>query len=240
MTALTQNPKKLAHLCGLFYLVIIVCGIGTEVFIRGSITVAGDPAATAANLLAQESLFRLGILAEVIMAFADVAVVVLLLVLLWPVSRVLSIAAAAFHLTQTAILSANLMNGYAALMVLKAGFMGTAFDEAQLAALTQFFFAYHGAGYALSLFFFGVNCILLGVLIMRSTFLPSLIGALMCAAGASYLITSGVTFAAPEFSNIVMPLFAICLVSELSIALWLTIRGLNAEKWHAMAGAQID
>lgn len=80
-----------------------------------------------------------------------------------------------------------------------------------------------------------MNCILLGVLVIRSSFLPSLIGALMIAAGASYLITSTVRFIAPANYDSVMPLLAVCLVSEPSIALWLTIRGLNAEKWWAMA-----
>ena len=234
MTTLTNHPKRLAHLCGLAYLIIIVCGITAEFLIRGPITVSGDTAATAANLLAHSGLFRAGILLEVIMAFADIAVVALFLVLLWPVNRLLALAAALFHLIQTAILGANLITSLAALAVLT-GAPSAAFEQSKLEALSAFFFSLHGQGYSLALFFFGVNCILLGVLVIRSLFLPSLIGTLMIAAGASYLITSTVRFIAPDNYGTVMPLLAICLVSELSIALWLTIRGLNAEKWRAMA-----
>ncbi len=234
MTTPTNHPKGLAHLCGLAYLIIIVCGITAEFVIRGPITVSGDAAATATNLLAHDGLFRAGILLEVIMAFADIAVVALFLVLLWPVSHVLALTAALFHLIQTAVLGANLVTSLAALAVLTEA-PSAAFEQSQLEALSALFFSLHGQGYSLALFFFGINCILLGVLVIRSSFLPSLIGALMIAAGASYLLTSTVRFIAPEHYGTVMPLLAICLVSELSIALWLTIRGLNAEKWSSMA-----
>lgn len=237
MTALTEHPKRLAHFAGLFYLIIIVCGIGVEFFIRGPIIVGGHPDATAVNLLASEGLFRFGILAETVMAFADIGVTVAFLVLLLPVSRVLALAAFTFHLTQTAILGAGLVTSFAALAMLTGDVTTAAFDAGQRDALAYFFFDLHGHGYSLALFFFGMNCIVLGTLIIRATFLPSLIGALMIAAGASYLITSAVRFIAPDAYGTVMPLLLICLLSELSIALWLTIRGLNAEKWRAMAGA---
>lgn len=229
------SPKQLARAAGVFYLVIIVCGIWTEMFVRGPITVAGDPGATAANLLANEALFRIGFVAEAVMAVADVAVTVLLYLILRVVSKPLALAAAAFHLTQTAVLAANTMTAFGALLFLTANLgsatVPAAFDASQVNALTQHAFNVHGHGYSLALTFFGVNCLLLGLLIWRAAFLPKFLGLLMAASGLVYLTTSIVHFAAPEHYGTLSPAFLVCLIAELALALWLLIRGVNEAKW---------
>lgn len=229
------SPKQLARAAGAFYLVIIICGIWTEMFVRGAITVAGDPAATAANLLANEALFRMGFVAEAVMAVADVAVTVLLYLILRVVSKPLALAAAAFHLTQTAVLAANTMTAFGALLFLTANLgsatVPAAFDGAQVNALVYHAFNMHGHGYSLALIFFGVNCLLLGALIWRAAFLPKFLGVLMATSGLVYLTTSVVRFAAPELYNTLSPAFVVCLIVELALALWLLLRGVNEAKW---------
>lgn len=233
----TSDPVRLARLTGTFYLIIIVCGIWTEVFVRGAITVPGDAGNTARQLQDFEMLFRMGFVAETIMAIADVAVTVLLLFLLWPVSRILAAAAAAFHTLQTAVLVSNTMNAMGALLLLKNEEAARVFDPTQLDALAYQAFSVHGAGYSLALIFFGVNCLLLGWLIIRSTFLPSILGLLMMAAGLVYLITSEIRFALPDLYGSVTIFFVICLVAELALALWLVMRGVNRERWLESANS---
>jgi len=229
------SPKQLARLAGAFYLVIIAAGIWTEVFVRGPIMVSGDAAATTANLLANETLFRMGFVTETIMAIADVAVTVLLYLILRVVSKPLALAAAAFHLTQTAVLAANTMTAFGGLLFLLANVGSAAapaaFDPLQLSALVYQAFTVHGHGYSLALIFFGVNCLLLGILIWRAAFLPKFLGALMFAGGLVYLVTAEIRFAAPELYGTVTPLFLVCLIAELSLALWLVVRGMDETKW---------
>lgn len=236
MTDATQSPqgwspKQLARATGAFYLVIIVCGIWTELFVRGSIVVPGMADHTARQLQDFEMLFRMGFVAETIMAIADVAVVVLLFLLLRVVSMPLALAAAAFHLTQTAVLVSNTMTTWGALVLLKSEEMGRAFTGPQIEALAYQGFTVHAVGYSLALIFFGVNCVLLGILIWRSGFLPKFLGALMFASGLVYLITSEVRFAVPDYYGAVQPAFIVCLIAELALALWLLVRGVNEAKW---------
>lgn len=229
------SPKQMARFAGAAYLLIIVLGVWAEGFVRGSIFVPGEPAATAANLIAHEGLYRMGIVAETVMALADVTVAVLLYLILRVVSKPLALAALAFHLIETAMLGSNLLNGYAALAVLAAN-TGTAlanapFDAVQAQMLADFFLTLHRNGYSLALIPFGINCILLGVLIWRAGFLPKLLGVGMAAAGLVYLVTGEVRFAAPEIYGTLTPAFFVCLIAELALALWLLIRGVNEERW---------
>lgn len=225
-------PKPLARLAGLCYLVIIVCGVFAEGFVRGTIKVAGDPAATAANLPASQAFFRAGLLADTLMLCADVAATVLLLVLLWPVGRLLSLMAAAFHLTQTAIIGANLVNLIAALLLVTGDPAGA--SPPAVAHL----FSVHAHGYSLALVFFGVNCVLLAVLIRRAPYLPTWVGALMGAAGGVYLFTSTVQFAAPALYGRVQALFLVCLMAEAALAFWLIWKGVDEDRWAEAVGGR--
>jgi hypothetical protein len=99
----------------------------------------------------------------------------------------------------------------------------------------------HGDGYAIGLVFFGFACFALGYLIFRSGYLPRTIGVLMAVAGACYLINSFAHFLHPATgaalfnAGILLP----CFVAELSLALWLLIRGVNVTKWEERASQEV-
>lgn len=84
MTAISTegSPLVYARTAGVLYLIIIVFGIFSEVFIRFSLIVEGDASATAMNILASEGLFRFGFVADSIMLLSDVAIAILFYVLL--------------------------------------------------------------------------------------------------------------------------------------------------------------
>ena len=71
---------------------IIVFGLFSEVFVRASLIVPGDAAATADNILASEGLFRVGFVGDAIVLLSDVAIAVLFYVLLGPVSQTLALS----------------------------------------------------------------------------------------------------------------------------------------------------
>jgi Domain of unknown function (DUF4386) len=230
---LTASPQLYARLAGALYLVIIVFGIWSELFVRASLIVADDAAATAANIRASEVLFRLSFAADSIMALSDVAVAVLLYVLLKPVSATLAVMAMAFRLVQTAILGVNLLFHYAALLILNGTDTASAFDPQQLNALVALTLEIHAHGYDLGLIFFGLSCLVLGALIARSGYLPRLLGYLVMAAGAVYLIGSYTLFLAPGYAGTTEPLYLIPLVAELALCLWLLVKGIDVERWQA-------
>ena len=79
------------------------------------------------------------------------------------------------------------------------------------------------------------NCILIGYLIFRSTFLPRIIGVLLTIAGICYLINSFATFLAPSFAAHLYPYILIPGGAELVLAFWLLVMGVNVQRWREQA-----
>lgn len=221
------SPHNYARVAGLLYLIIIVFGISSEVFIRSNLIVTGDAAATATNILASEGLFRLGFLADVFMLLSDVAIAILFYVLLKPVSKTLALMAAVFRLTQAAILGFNLLNYYAALLLLNGVAYTTVFNPDQLNALALLFLDLHSHGYDLGLLFFGLSSIILGYLIVKSNYFPAILGYGLIAAAVVYLTGSFTRFLFPEYISFIEPIYIVPLIAELSLCLWLLVKGVR-------------
>jgi hypothetical protein len=113
------SPRFKARIAGGLYLLTIVAASFAEFFVRGRLVVGGDAGATATNILAHESLYRLGAATVPIYLSCDIAVTLIFYELLKPVSRSLSLLAALFRLMQVAILGVNLLNDFAPLVLLK-------------------------------------------------------------------------------------------------------------------------
>ncbi|BBO91484.1 DUF4386 domain-containing protein [Desulfosarcina ovata] len=229
MTAHPTHPSPLVHarIAGLLYLIIIVFGIFSEVFVRGSLIVTGDAAATVTNILASEWMFRIGFAADAIMLLSDVAIAVLFYVLLKPVSRLLSLAAAAFRMTQAAVLGINLLNYYAALLLLNDSGSTAAFETDQLHALVMLFLDMHRHGYDIGLIFFGLSSLILGHLIVRSKYFPGIFGWGLIAAATVYLAGSFARFLVPEYASRIEPAYVVPFITESSFCLWLLIKGVR-------------
>ncbi|HEY9081299.1 DUF4386 domain-containing protein [Magnetovibrio sp.] len=226
------SPQVYARTAGALYLVIIVCGIFSEVFVRGSLIVMDDASATATNIIASEGLFRLGFVSDTLVFLSDVALAVLFYVLLRPVNPTLSLMAAAFRLTQTAIIGLNLLNHYAALMILNGTDQLAAFNSEQLHALVLLFLNAHAHGYDLGLLFFGVNSVVVGYLVWRAPYFPKALGGLLIAAGAVYLMGSYLRFIVPDVGAAFTPAYGVALIAELAMCLWLLIKGVDVPRWQ--------
>jgi hypothetical protein len=155
--AADTSPLIYARVAGVLYLIIIVCGIYSEAYVRASLIVSGDAAATSANILAAEGLFRSGFVADTIMLFSDVAIAIMFYVLLRPVSNSLALIVTVFRLTQAAILGFNLLNYHAALLLLTGPGYMTAFTPDQLNEQAMLFLDMHSHGYDLALLFFSFS-----------------------------------------------------------------------------------
>lgn len=225
-----ENPstKTYARAAGILYLVIIVCALYSEVIVRSGLVVPGDAVATASNISRSDFLFRTGLVFDLVAFLSDVVVAVLLYVLLRPVSQVLSLTAAGFRLTGTAIYGVNLLNHLAPLLLLGGSDYLGVFDPGQVEAIALFFLELHGHGYDLGLVFFGFHCLAVGYLLYRSGFMPKVLGALMVLAGVGYLIGSGTLFLFPDRADAVAFVYVAPLIGELAFGLWLATRGVGA------------
>jgi hypothetical protein len=232
------SPRFKARIAGVLYLIIIIAAPFAEVFVRGRLVVYGDAAATATNILAHEQLYRLAGAADLITFTCDAAVALIFYELLKPVSRSLSLFAAFFRLLYVAIVGVNTLNHFAPLVLLGGARFLSAFKTDQLQALALVSLSLHGTGYNIGLVFFGFHCLLIGYLISRSAFLPRILGVLMAIAGLCYLTNSFANLQSPPLQDYLYPYILLPSgVAELSLCLWLLVKGVNAQRWKEQASA---
>jgi len=232
------SPRRQATIAGVFYLLVFVAAPFAEFFVRGRLVVHGEAAATATNILAHESLYRSGFAAELLTLTCDAAVALIFYDLFKPVSRSVSLFAASFRLIFVAIMAVNSLNYFAPLVLLGSGHFLSAFQTDQLQALTLASQRLYGAGYDISLVFFGFHILLIGYLIFKSAFLPRILGALLVLAGLCYLTNSFADFLAPAFGDALgVYILVPGALAELWLTLWLLVVGVNVPRWEEQATA---
>lgn len=221
----TVSRREL-RFAGLCYLAIIALGLWTEMFVRGSLVVAGDAAATAHNIAAQPQLWRMGLAADLLMQLLDVPIIVVLWRLLRPVNEMLALTATGLNLVQTAVLVANRVQLLAALDLLTAPAIDAAFLPGQREALAMLAVGLHSQGFGIGLVFFGVACVIRGALIAASGVIPRLLGWGLVIAGLAYLLNSFALLLAPTLAKLLFPAVMLpVFIGELAFALWLALRG---------------
>lgn len=233
--AIEASPRQWARVAGVSYLITIITGVFAEVFVRGSLVVRDDAAATAKNLLAHESFYRLGLVADLVMLASYVVVTLLFYVLFKPAGRSLSLLAALFSLMGIAVLAANSLNHLAPLVFLGDAPFLRVFDAPELEALALAALKLHGRGYSIAGMFFGIYCVLIGDLTFRSRFLPRILGVLMAIGGLGYVTDSFTSLLFPALAARLPDLATLGGVAELALCLWLMIVGLDASKWEERA-----
>jgi hypothetical protein len=228
------SPTLLARLAGALYLVIIVIGVVGQAVVRDRLVVPGNADATAANVLANETLWRLSLSGELGYLALAVVVSLLLYVLFRPVSRNWALLGLSFNLVAVSVEVVARFMLLAPLVFLgKAPYL-QAFEPQQLHALAYAFIRLHAYGFGLSLIFFGCVCLIWGYLIRRSGFFPVAIGWLMQLAGVCYLVNSFALLAAPAVAAVLFPAILLPpLVAEVSFCLWLLLKGIDRGRWLA-------
>ncbi len=222
------NQNRLARTAGFAWLVIIAAGVFAEFYVRGSLIVAGDAGATAANIRTAEGLFRLGIVGDLIMLVADISAALLLYWLLRPVNRGLAQLAALFRLLQAALIGANLHYLVDALQLLTGS--GAGLSDAARQALALGALGAQSVGYDLGLVFFAFALFTLGTLFFKSRYVPRIFALLLALGGVVYLTGSLVATLAPVHVGMLEPAYLVPFFAELATALWLLVRDVNVRK----------
>jgi hypothetical protein len=233
------SPRAKARLAGALYLISgVPAGFSVYAFLK--LIVRGDPAATATRILGSEGLFRLGFVADIVGILIFVGAVLVLYELFQPVSRRLALLMLVFNSIGCAIQALDSLQDLAALLLLKGGTTTTALTTSQAQALAFVFLRLHPLGYDLAMVFYGSASVVVACLILRSTFLPRIFGVLMVIDGLGYLTFSLATFLSPALAAHLYPYlpFSTGIVGELSLMLWLVVKGVNAVRWEEQAARQ--
>jgi len=238
---MTASPKTYARIGGAAYLLIILAGLFGEMYVRGNMIVSGDPAATAKNIMASPTLWRLGIAGDLIMHTGDVVVMWVYYILFSPVNKKLVILAILFNLVQTTVLIANKINLLMSLFFLSNADYLKTLDAYQLQTQAYLFIKLHGYGFGVGLIYFGFGCLIIGYLIIKSGYIPKVFGYLLQLSGICYLVNSFSMLIAPTFqASISSFILMIAFVGEFSFCLWLLIKGVNMKKWNERSLVIVD
>jgi hypothetical protein len=225
------SPSTRGRILAALYLFVIIGGISAQVFIADQLIVYDDAAQTASNVLAHQSLYRLGFTIFMLEMVAQVGVSLLFYDLLKPVNRSVARASTVIGLTGSGIKTLARLFYYAPLILLGGASYLSAIPQAQLEAWSLTFIRINNQAAAIGLIFFGFETLLRGWLVFKSEFLPRFLGVLSIISGLGWL-----TYLWPPLGSqafIWVALFAIAGV--IATTAWLFICGVDDVKWKARA-----
>lgn len=231
-----MSPSAYARIAGVLYLVITVAAIFAHMVIPEQFIVSGDAAATAANIAANETAFRLGAVgSELIILLSEIVLAVVLYVLLKPVNKTLSLVAAVSRLAMTTIHGLNLLNYYFVFQLLNGAEFTAVFSPDQVNALVTLFLNAHSIGFTIGIAFLVPHVLILGYLIYQSGYFPKVLGILFMAAGVGYLVDSMGLLLVSGYTTTPGLIAAVIAIAEIAFPLWLLVKGVNMDRWQSRA-----
>jgi Domain of unknown function (DUF4386) len=226
---------KAARIAGAVYLSMAVPAPFSLIYIPRTLIVGGDATATANNILAHETLFRLGIVADLITSIIFIFVVMALYRLLSGVSKTHASLMVALVLVSAAVGFMNVLNSIAALTVFRGADFLAVFEKPQRDALAMLFLRLHSQGLVINEIFSGLWLFPFGVLVMRSRFLPRILGIWLIVNCLAYLALSFSGLLLPQCYDFVFRSALPALLGEMAIMLWLLIKGAKVQPLLAPA-----
>jgi hypothetical protein len=171
-----MNPGRFA---GLLYFLMSIPAPFALLYVPSKVIVPGDAGATAANIAASESMFRLGIVAQLVSQLIFLFVVLALYDLLKGVNKRAALIMVLLVVVSIPIAFLNELNALAALILARGTEFLSVFDKPQRDPLAMLFVQLHNRGYDLCQVFWGLWLFPLGLLVYRSGFIPRILGALL-------------------------------------------------------------
>ena len=216
------NPGRFA---GWLYILTSIFGFFAMGYVPDNLIVHGNAAATASNIVAHETLFRLGIAAELIGMAGFIFVADALYDLLKGVNRRHASLMVTLIVVSVPIAFVNELNSIAALALVRGGDFLSAFESPQRYAAAMFFLNLHGRGFVVAEIFWGLWLFPLALLVYRSRFLPRFLGVWLGLAGVAWVIVSLSGILLPQYQDNVYGYAQPAILGEIAFMLWLTIKG---------------
>ena len=224
-------PRRLAKVAGALYLVNVLAGAFAIGYVQNRLF-ASDPTTTAANIQAHEVLYRSGLAAHLVVTVTNVPLALIFYELFKGVDRRLALLDAFFILVATAVEAAGILDQFAPLVLLGDGARTGALPPAQLQALAHLTGSSAHVDYTIYTVFFGLDILLMSYLLLRSRFVPRLIGVLLAVDGLAYLVYSFSDILAPRVAALMTPWVQLpAPLAEGALSLWLLAFGVSVGRW---------
>jgi len=222
--------QRYARAAGVAMLLSIIFGVLGEMYLPGKIIVSGNAAATAANIASHPTLFRLTFASYLVEGFCDVALCVFFYILLKPVDRNLALLSAFFGIVSMVTFAVAQSSFFAASLVLRDSGGMAAFTLEQRQALALVCTRIASMIATLFLGMYGTASMLRGYLILRSEYLPRLLGILLMIGGAGFFLRSATYLLAPAYSSslLLVPMA----LAGIPMMVWLLARGVDVRRFQ--------
>lgn len=221
-----KTLKQQTRFAGILYVLLILLGPFIILYIPSVIIVESNASQTVDNLLANETLFRIGIFGEVLIFSIEIFVVAILYTIFKRVDEFYSLIGAISRFGMVVIMGVNVVIYLAILPIINNPELLVGFTAEQLDSLVLLLFNIHEYAIYVWGVFFAIHLAILGYLISKSDFAPKLIGQLIIVGGVGYLFDSIRMFFNIE-NKIILALFSILLIvsiiGEFSFTIWLLI-----------------
>jgi hypothetical protein len=227
-TVLDDSQRVAARVVGLSYLLALPPALFAGFYVFGQLIVRNNSAQTVQNVMAHESLFRLGIAANLISFLVDVALIAALYTALAPVRRGLARFAAFVRLIETALFVVVTVN-FGALSALATEDNLRVFEPDRLQALARLSITAYSTGYNVGLILAGLGSTVFCYLWLRSGYIPRPLAILGIAASGLLAACTFAFLVAPDLAHVITisyyggPIF----LFELTMGFWLVFKGLR-------------
>jgi Domain of unknown function (DUF4386) len=220
---------------GLLYVLMSIPGVFAMVYVPSKLIVHGNAAATANNIAADETLFRLSIAAQLIGQAGFIFVALALYDLLKGVNRRHALLMVLLIVVSIPIAFLNELNSFAALVLVRGADFLSVLEKPQRDALTMFFLNLHGRGFVVAEIFWGLWLFPLAMLVYRSRFLPRFLGVWLALASFAWVFLSLTSILVPQYQGNVSTYSQPASLGEIAFMLWLVIKGAKPPGTAAVA-----
>jgi hypothetical protein len=228
----TRNPGRVA---GLLYLLLLAAPLRL-IYIPTKLFVAGNATATANNIAAHQTLFRMGIVGDLFCGVVLIFLVLAFYRLFKGVDSYLAVLVVILGgVLPAAIDFFNVLNDAAALILVRGADFLSVFDKPQRDALAMLFLRLHHQEVVAAEILWGLWLFPLGLLVYKSRFLPRFIGVWLIINGFAYLVLSVIGLFFPQYEGTVSNYAFPAQLGELALMLWLVIKGARPQGLEAAA-----
>jgi hypothetical protein len=219
-----NSVTKIARTAGLFYLLYVIASVianlfGKFVFVEAPVTVN--------HIMNHATQFRIGFVINLFSVVFFLIAAWGLYVLLKPVNKDLALLFLLFNVAGFAVWLFSSLCLFASLLILNGPEAVKAFQPDQLQAMAVFFFGLYKTGGVIAQVPYGVWLFPLGYLVLKSEFLPKVLGMLLIADGICQFVYVCQRLILPDLAVIAYPCLVISFIAEVSLALWLSIKAVK-------------
>lgn len=229
-----KTINRTARLTGLLYFIQVPLAIFGVMYAPMALIVQGDALATMNNFASSASVFRMSIGAALLVQVSHLFIAILLYKILSPAGKTAGVIMVVLMAVSVPIAMLNESLNFAILHLANGSPLLAGFSTEQVSSLVTLLHNLHEDGIFIAQIFWGLWLIPMGILIVKSEFLPKWLGYANLIVVASYMVDFVAGIFVPELGVAITGTVGFL---EILFPLWLLVRGVNVAKWEEKAQA---